>query len=78
MKIAKLTIRLPDADLALAKRYAREEGLTLASLILRYFDRLSQTTTGDIPPEVRAVAGVVPAQPDARNEYRRHVLGKHA
>lgn len=78
MKTAKMTIRLPDADLAFAKRYAREQGLTLTDLILRYIDRLSRTAKSDIPAEVRAVAGAVAPRVDARTEYRNHLMGKHS
>lgn len=77
MRTAKMTIRLPDEDLAFAKRYAKEQGLSLTALILRYLGRLSLSTKGDIPTEVRAVAGVVPQQADAMKEYREHLTGKH-
>ena len=78
MKTAKMTIRLPDSDLAFAKLYAKEQGLSLTDLILRYLVRLSLSTKSDMPAEVRAVAGVIPARVDAKKEYRDHLLGKNA
>lgn len=78
MRTAKMTIRLPDSDLAFAKLYAKGQGISLTDLVVRYFDRLSLTAKGDAPAEVRAVAGVVPAHADAKKEYRDHLLGKNA
>ena len=78
MRTAKMTIRLPDGDLAFAKSYAKGQGLSLTDLVVRYFDRLSLTTKNDTPVEVRAVAGAVPLHADAKKEYRDHLLGKHA
>jgi hypothetical protein len=78
MHTAKMTIRLSDSDLAFAKRYAREQGLSLTELILRYIGRLSHLAEGDTPVEVRAVAGIVPPHVEAVREQREHTLGKHA
>ncbi|MDD2462078.1 MAG: DUF6364 family protein, partial [Kiritimatiellae bacterium] len=61
-----MTIRLPDNDLAFTKLYAKEQGRSLTDLILRYLGRLSLTTKSETPAEVRVVAGVVPAQVDAK------------
>ena len=77
MRTAKMTIRLPDSDLAFAKLYAKDQGLSLTDLILRYLGRLSLTTKSETPVEVRVVAGVVPAHADAKKEHRDHILGKH-
>jgi len=66
MRTAKMTIRLPDNDLAFTKLYAKEQGRSLTDLILRYLGRLSLTTKSETPAEVRVVAGVVPAQVDAK------------
>lgn len=78
MRTAKMTIRLPDSDLVFAKRYAKEQGLSLTDLVVRYFDRLSLAAASATPAEVRAVAGVVPLHVDAPKEYRDHLVGKHA
>ena len=66
MRTAKMTIGLPDNDLAFTKLYAKEQGRSLTDLILRYLGRLSLTTKSETPAEVRVVAGVVPAQVDAK------------
>ena len=77
MKTAKMTIRLPEEELAFAKHYARENGFSLTGLIHRYLIRLLQAKSSDIPLEVRSVAGIVPPRVDAKAEYREHTLRKH-
>ena len=78
MKTAKMTIRMQDGELAFAKRFAEEQGLSLTDLILRYIRRLSRPAAGGTPTEVRTVAGIVPARTNATAEHRKHLLGKHA
>jgi hypothetical protein len=77
MKTAKMTIRLPESDLAFAKDYARKHGFSLTALIHRYLSRLLQSESGGVPSEVRAVAGIVSSRVDARAEHREHVVRKH-
>ncbi len=77
MKTAKMTVRLPEDELAFAKDYARKHGFSLTGLIHRYLHRLLQAESGDIPMEVRRVTGIVPAQVDARAEYRDRTIRKN-
>lgn len=78
MKTAKMTIRLPENDLAFAKHYAHEHGFSLTGLIQRYLNRLLAAESGEVPPEVRRVAGIVPSKIDARVEHMNHRIRKHA
>lgn len=77
MKTAKMTIRLPGSELAFAKHYAKEQGMTLTDLVLRYLGRLPREAVNGIPDEVRRVAGIVPAEVDAKAEHREHALRRH-
>jgi hypothetical protein len=70
MNDAKLTIRLPTADLEFAKSYAKQSGLSLTALISRYLKRLQASTEGEIPAEIKAISGIVPSKVDARNEFQ--------
>ena len=72
MNDAKMTIRLPAADLEFAKSYAQRSGFSLTSLISRYLTRLQSSTEGEIPEEINAIAGLVPPKVDARKEYHTH------
>ncbi len=72
MNDAKMTIRLPVAELEFAKSYARRSGVSLTALISRYLARLQSVTEGELPAEIRDIAGIVPPKVDARAEYHAH------
>jgi hypothetical protein len=76
METVKLTLRLPKRDLEFAKQYAQAHRITVTDLIDRYLRSL-QTGPGAIHPEVEKISGLIPADVDARAEYREHVLRKH-
>jgi hypothetical protein len=76
MKDAKMTIRLPAAELVFAKSYARQHGFSLTAMIHRYLARLQETARGETPPAIRGIAGIVPSRVDARKEYHEHRLGR--
>ena len=77
MDTAKLTVRLPKADIEFAKRYARANRLTLTELIDRHFRRLRSQEKGGIHPDVERISGLVPSHVDAVAEYHEHLLKKH-
>jgi hypothetical protein len=72
MNDAKMTIRLPAAELEFAKSYARRSGVSLTALISRYLVRLQSVTAGQVPGEIKAIAGIVPSKVDARAEYHAY------
>lgn len=71
-----MTIRLPAEDLEFAKSYAKEHGVSLTGLIQHYINRLEHNEGGEVPPEVSKIAGSVPADVDAREEYHTDMLRK--
>ncbi len=74
MNDAKMTVRLPVAELEFAKSYARRSGFSLTALISRYLARLQTLTEGEMPAEIKTIAGIVPPKVDARAEYHaRHM-----
>lgn len=77
MSTAKLTVRLPKANIDFAKRYARAHRLTLTELIDRHFRRLRSEEEEEIHPEVERISGLVPSDVDAQAEYHEHLLKKH-
>ena len=76
MDTAKLTVRLPKADLEFAKRYARAHRVTLTELIDRHFRRLRSQEVDEIHPEVEKISGLVPSDVDAEAEYHEHLSKK--
>lgn len=77
MNGAKLTVRLPQADLGFAKAYARDHGFSLTALIHRYLGRLRSAAASPVPPEVTGIAGLVPPETNARDAYIRHSERRH-
>ena len=77
MNTARLTVRLPPAELEFAKSYAKEHGISLTALILRYFKRLQQTDTQDIPKYVMSITGIIPKNASVTSEYVTHIENKH-
>jgi len=78
MNTARLTVRLPPTELSFAKSYAKEHGLSLTALILRYFKQLKQTEALDIPKEIIPIAGIIPRKTSAKREYIAHMESKHS
>lgn len=76
MNDAKMTIRLPVSELDFAKDYARRSGFSLTALISRYLTRLQSLTEGEVPAEIKPIAGIVPPKVDARAEYHARHMGK--
>lgn len=76
METVKLTVRLPKSHLDFAKEYAQAHRITVTELIDRYLRSL-RGRSGAIHPEVEKISGLIPAEVDARAEYREHVRGKH-
>ena len=77
MTTAKLTLRLPKANIEFAKRYARAHHMTLTELIDRHFRRLRSREEGEIHPEVEKFSGLVAPDVDAEAEYHEHLSKKH-
>jgi hypothetical protein len=73
----KLTVRLPRQDVEFAKSYAKAHGLTVTEVIDRYLRRMRALEEQEPSPELDFLTGLVPADIDAENEYRRHVENKH-
>jgi len=77
METQKLTVRLPADDIAYLKNYARQQGITVTEALHRYLSRLRGPGSADIHPEVSRLAGLVPSDVDAREEYIKRMESKH-
>lgn len=73
----KLTVRLPREDLEFAKRYARDNDVTVTEVIDRYLRRLRALEPGHLSPELDEITGLVPADIDAEAAYRDYLRDKH-
>jgi len=73
----KLTIRLPAEHVEFAKIYAKNHGISVTELVDRGLRQLLDRTGEFIAPELAAITGLIPAQVDTREEWRRHQQEKH-
>lgn len=75
---AKLTVRLPEENLAFLKQYAADHGLTVTEVVDRYLRRLrAESTRAGVHEKVARVSGLVPREIDAVDEYHTHMLERH-
>lgn len=74
---AKLTIRLPAKNIEFVKRYARDHGTSVTSVIDRYLSRLREQESNAPSPRLEAITGIIPAHVDGRHEYREHLIQKN-
>ena len=74
----KLTIRLPRQDVEFVKEYARVHGLTVTEVIDRQLRHMRMLEQHSPSPALEAITGLIPSDVDVREEYREHLLQKHA
>ena len=82
----KLTLRMDDRLIEAAKRHAAAHGTSVSRMVAAYFEALQalsvDAATREALPEpserLRALVGVLPAEPDPEGAYRAHLERKHA
>jgi hypothetical protein len=74
----KLTIRLPRQDVEFVKEYARTHGLTVTEVIDRQLRRMRALEDYTPSPALEEITGLIPPDIDVLEEYRLHLLRKHA
>jgi hypothetical protein len=79
MNDARMTIRLPSDTLLFAQGYARTRHISLSELVVRYFNRLKESFSGQdgIPASVRDVVGIIPSDIDVEQVYHEHLVEKY-
>lgn len=73
----KITIRLPKQDVEFAKVYAKAHGLSMTEVIDRHLRRLRALERHTPSAELDAITGLLPADLDAEQAYRDHLVDKH-
>lgn len=77
MTTAELKVQLPGDDIAFLESYAAQHRLTLSSLLGRYVTALRAAPRRAPHPANLQFSGTVPADADAREAYRQHLIEKH-
>ena len=76
----KLTLRLDDALIRRAKRYADRSGKSVSRLVADYFARIdagSGAAEVDLTPRVRSLLGALSGSTLNEQDHRRHLEHKH-
>ena len=71
------TIELPSKDMTFLKAYAREHGMTLSSLLVKYASDLRSEAQRKPHPANVQLTGTVPSDVDARKAYLQGMEEKH-
>ena len=77
MRTAELKVQLPGEDIAFLESYAAQHRMTLSSLMARYVTALRAAPRRAPHPANLQFTGTVPADVDAREAYRQHLIEKH-
>ncbi len=76
----KLTLRLDDDLIRVAKKYARRSGKSVSRLVADYFaliDADTASTDAELTPRVRALLGALTGSNVDEQDYGRHLVDKH-
>ena len=73
----RITVRLPKRDVEFAKAYAKAHGLSMSEVIDRYLRRLRELERHTPSPELDTITGLLPADLDAEQAYRDHLVEKN-
>ena len=78
----KLTLKLNQESILLAKNYVAEKGISLSKLVENFFDSISLesaeiSTTSQYSALVQELSGIIPADFDEKLEYESYLRKKY-
>ena len=76
---SKLTLRMDDGLIALAKAEAAQRGKSVSQMVGEFFDLLGHTKAPvkKIPPVTSSIRGVLKDAPFSEESYKKHLLDKY-
>ncbi|MGO8696377.1 MAG: DUF6364 family protein [Limisphaerales bacterium] len=77
MNATEMTVQMPREEAEFLETYAKEHATSVAEIFTRYARRLQSTARRSPHPENVKFSGAVPADVDAREDYRKHLVDKH-
>ena len=77
MDATEVTVQLPREEAEFLETYAKEHATSVAEIFTRYARRLQSATRRAPHPENAKFTGAAPADVDAREAYRKHVVDRH-
>jgi len=76
----KLTLRVDDRLIKLAKRYAKRRGKSVSQMVADYFALLgsrSSESTQELSPTVQSLKGILRGSGVDKGQHRQHVEDKY-
>jgi len=77
MNATEVTVQIPREDAEFLETYAKEHATSVAEIFTRYVRRLQSTARRTPHLDNIKFTGSVPADVDASEAYRKHVVDKH-
>lgn len=77
MKATEVIVQLPHEEVEFLEGYAKVHATSVAEIFTRYAKRLHSAARREPHPKNVKFTGAVPADTDARQEYRQHLADKH-
>lgn len=74
----KLTLRMDEALIEQAKRYAKEQGKSLSQVVADYFSAFTHTPEKKpLAPATQSLLGIMKDNPLDEADYKQHLENKH-
>jgi hypothetical protein len=74
--MSKLTLNVDPSIAARAKRYAKQQGVSVSKMVEAYLAAVSEPSSArDLPPILRSVLGTL--KKADREEYTKHAIEKY-
>ena len=77
MTTAELKVQLPGDDITFLETYAEQHRMSMSTLMARYVTALRSAPRRAPHPANLQFTGTIPADVDAREAYRQHIIEKH-
>ena len=72
-----MKVQIPREEAEFLENYAKEHATSVGEIFARFARRLQRTAKRSPHPENVKFSGAVPAEVDAREAYRKHVIDRH-
>jgi hypothetical protein len=74
--MSKLTLSVDPAVVSQAKRYAKQNGVSLSGMVEAYLASISAPAEpGKMPPILRSLRGILKSAP--LDDYKKHLVAKY-
>jgi len=75
MAAQRLTVTLPESEIAFLKQYAKKENTTISGLIDKWIKGLKKKA--EIHPDIKRFTGIIPKDLDIDRAITDYIMEKH-